>query len=284
MSEPEPVPTQGLPDKPHPGGPVTGPQADAPVAAKRMFAFPTGWFTRVKSPPCDVPEVAAVGFVDSGQVYISGASTPIPDGQKVVLVRPDSRGRLELTVTTPGEVPAAYKARSHTYLSAIDRTAFGSGSRLPTVRRYRWYDSVGKLFSLAGLLVAVPAVAGAVGAWATLFGVLSPAPTELNINSMQAALAWAAEPLTTLPAHPDPAAETAAATEFEHRSIRATACVQSLQGHRGSVAQVPQIDCRPKSSSWVQRHGGLVATVMTTVVMLFGIVTAIRRTRFQQSP
>ena len=272
------------PKQPSPEGPATEPPADTPVAPKRKFDLLTKWFTRLKSPSHDVPEVAAVGFVDSGKVYINGASTPIPDGQKILLLRPESTGRLELKATTPNDVPAAYKAKSHTYLSAIDRDAFGSGSKSPTVRCYRWYDSVGKLFALAGLLVAVPAVAGAIGAWATLLGVLSPVPTELNVNSMQAALAWAAEPLATLPAHPDPAAETAVATEFERRSIQANACVQSLQDRHVPVPQIPKVSCQPKSSSWVQRHGGQVAAVMTIVVTLFGVVTAFRRTRFQQSP
>jgi hypothetical protein len=132
--------------------------------------------------------------------------------------------------------------------------------------------------------VAVPAIAGAIDAWATLFGVLSPAPTELNVNSMQAALAWAAEPLVTMPAHPDPPTETAAATEFEHRSIQANACVQSLQGHHGPVPHIPKINCQPQSSSWVQHHGGQLAAVMGIVVTLAGVVTAARRTSFRQSP
>ena len=198
MGRQDPVPTQGPPNQPQPADPATEPPAGAAVAPKRKFDFLTRWFTRLMSPSHDVPEIAAVGFVDSGEVFINGASTPIPDGQKILLLRPESKGRLELKATTPNEVPAAYKVRSHTYLSAIDRNAFGSGSNPPTIRRYRWYDSVGKLFSLAGLMVGVPAVAGAIGAWATLFGVLSPAPTELNVNSMQAALAWAAEPLASM--------------------------------------------------------------------------------------
>jgi hypothetical protein len=272
----DPAPAPGPPSQPQAAGGATKP--------KPKFAFLTRWFTRLKPRAHDLPEVVAVGFVDPGKVYINGASTPTPYGQKVLLQRPEAKGRLELTTTTPTDVPEAYKQKPRTYLSAIDRKAFGAGDQAPTVRRYRWYDSVGKLFSLAGLLVAVPAIAGAIGAWATLFGVLSPTPTELNVNSMQAALAWAAEPLAIMPAHPDPATENAAATEFEHRSLRANVCVQSLQGHRGPVPQIPKINCQPRSSSWVQNHGGQVAAGMTLLVTLAGLVTAARRTRFQQSP
>jgi hypothetical protein len=226
----------------------------------------------------------SVGFVDPGEVIISGASTATPVGQKIVLQRPETKGRLELTTVSPDKVTEAFKKEPHTFLSGSDCKAFGEGARAPTVRQYRWwYDSVGKMFSWGGLLVAVPAIAGAVGAWATLFGVLSPAPTELNLNSMQAALAWAAEPLATMPAHPDPAGEAAVATEFERRSIRANSCVQSLQGHHGPVPQIPKINCQPQSSSWVQRHGGQLAAAMTVVVTVAGLGTAAWRTRFRQA-
>jgi hypothetical protein len=218
-------------------------------------------------------------------VIIYGASTATPDGRKIVLQRPETKVHLELTTVSSSKVTEAFRKEPHTFLAESDCKAFGKGAKAPTVRLYRWwYDSLGKLFSWGGLLVAVPAIAGAVGAWATLFGVLSPAPAELNVNSMQAALAWAAEPLATMAPHPDPATEAAVAAEFERRSIQANSCVQSLQGHHGPVPQIPKINCQPQSSSWVQRHGGQLAAAMTVLVALAGLLTAVLRTRFKQSP
>lgn len=272
-----PVPNEGLSNAPPPAGSVAQAPAATGVAKK-------GRFPRLKPQAHDVPEVAAIGSLNPGEVIIYGAATLTPDEQKIVLRRPDAKGRLELKTVNPSRLTDAYKKAPQTFLSESDCKAFVKGSNAPTVRRYRWYDSLGKLFSFGGLLVAVPAIAGAIGAWATLFGVLSPAPADLNVNSMQAALAWAAEPLATLPAHPDPTAEAAVAVEFERRSIQANSCVQSLQGHHGPVPQIPNVTCQPRSSSWIQRHGGQLAAIMTGVVTLAGLGAAAWRTRFRQSP
>jgi hypothetical protein len=265
--------------------PAAAPQESSAEAADQQPkpAKPKCRLMRWKPSTTDVPEVAPVGIVKPGEVYINPASASLPDKKKILLTRPEATGRLELKTVTPGAATAAQKAQSRTYLSQVDFSAFGTGGKQPTARRYRWFDSLHKLVSVAGFLLAIPAIAGAIGAWAILSGLLSPSPTDLNVVRMQAALAWAAEPLAAMGPRPDPAAEAAAATEFERRSIQASACVQSLQGHHGPVPQIPQITCQPQSSSWVQRNGPKVAATTTVIVTVTALGTAWWRTRFQQS-
>lgn len=278
-----PPPEQHHPAQQPPATPAPPPAAGTTTPSPPRRGCLIRLWKTVVSPTRDVPPVAAASFVPEGQVYINKPGTPPPDGQKVVLRRTGSARRLELTATTPANVAEAYRQQRTTFLSPADAPALGEGQATVTVRRYRWYDSVAKLFSWTGLLVAFPAIAGAIGAVATLFGVLSPAPAEMNTHAMQAALAWAAEPLATLDANPAPAATTSAAAEFERRSLQAHACVQSLQSHHGPIPQIPGITCQPQSPSWIQDHGGQIAAGATVLITIAGLISTARQTRFRQS-
>lgn len=268
-----------------PNAAETAPQPDAsgdtPVTASAPPPVPIkvgcAWLT--------VPKLASLEL-SAGHVWINDSQRDFTEGQKLVLRIPrKSVKRSEVTTTTaPRGATKALTDACATYVSPQVLEALGGAGFTPEVRRYRLLDRVRKLWSIDGLLVALPAVAGAVGAWATAWGVLMSQPADLNADRIQAVLSWAAEPLATLPARPDPIASAAAATEFENRSVRANACVQSLQGHYGPSPQIPQITCVPATKSWVQRHGGLVAALASGAVALVGLVTMWRRTRFQQTP
>lgn len=241
--------------------------------------------TVVSCAPEPVPEVSADTKVTPGTVYINKQGATFKDGQKLVLERPETDQRLEVRTVTPRTVTESQKSEFLSYLSGADKAAFGTGAKAPTVRRYTWWrDGLAKLNSLTGWLLVGSATVAAIGAWATLFGVLAPHAADLNANRMEAALAWAAQPLTTLPPQSDPTAQTAAASEFKSRAIQANACVESLQGHQGPIPQIPQLSCEPVKSSWCQKNAGKVAAGATALVTLGSLVSVWLRTRFQQSP
>ena len=227
--------------------------------------------------------VAPLLKLSTGHLFVSADSAgtaELPDGQKVVL-ETDSGGRLELiTSNAPISVTAA-----GTYLDTSDLAKIAGAVANPKIRKYRAKDTRGKIFSNAGLLLLIGAIATlgtAVVGIILAFSGSSDTPT-VDAAKASTVLNWARAPLDQVATTRD---FNVTRREIDMRITTADDCLKILQGDAAPPATIPGVQCTaPSTSTWsAQTVGGVITAALALLTALLGGLGLASKYGFQQSP